>query len=790
MKNISFKLIFRSWRRNKIFTVISVFSLAVGIACTNLLAAFVIHEYNIEPDNPNRNKIVVAQQTITETGRSTTGYRYINGQSARYTERFISRVAELDKSTVINELYISSCKAGEHLFSNLKILESDRTFADLFPQQVLMGSLEEALSDPNKIVLTESASKRLFGRENPIGQTIRIQPLGSLGEIQRIRSFTVSAIIKKNEQSALMFEALVFGRPKSGALFFLLKDNVTIAELQAKTKNLLIYPDSYNRGNAEYSFLGLQQASLDKELPTSPIRKPNTNLLFIAFLSAILILAIACFNYINLSFSRVFKQLYSIHIQKLMGAGVRQLRTQLFADTFLTVGLGFLIAQLIQFDFLSILNRLLSARVPASFLYSNQVLPVTLAFILVLALIPAFYMSSRLPEMSISTYNNFYRGKAKQRIIASLAILQFLISLVLIIGTFTVRRQLSLVYEKIENYKPIYAFSLGDGVTSLRPLKERVAHFPGIEAIASSISTLYDAPGYSGEYTENGEKSHRFIMLDDGDEGIMDVMGHKIIQGLPWDEALKLYSTPVYLNQSYAQFLFPDGNIPIGDILMAYDPVHGSGRPYGNHVISGVVEDFFRGDMERPVDAAIIVYRRDVGFYLQVKIDPKQADEVIRRIYEEGNKLYPEKYLQHESVYDVVLNRNKKIIEMSDLLMMYSIISLLLTCFGLFGMALYAIEQRTKEIGIRKVNGSTTWQIMMMLNRQFIAWIAVAYVIAVPLSWWLLSRWMERFVYRAEFSIWTYILPLGIVVGITFLTVSWHSYRAASGNPVNALRDE
>lgn len=788
MRNVSFKLIFRSWRRNKTFTVISVLSLAVGIACTNLLAAFVIHEYNIDPGNPNKDRIVVAQQTIIEPGLFTTGFRYIYGQPANLSDLFISKVPELDESCIINELPVSTCKSGEHFYSDFKVFKADSTFVRLFPQHVLMGSMEEALSGPDKIVLTESFSRRLFGRENPIGQTIRIQPLGGAGDNLRILSFTVSAIVKKSDQAALTFDALTFGRPEEGAHFFLLKNNVTIAELQAKTENLLTLPDTRGRGNAGYSFLSLQEVALDKEL-YAPIRKPNTNLLFIALFSAILILAIACFNYINLSFSRVLKQLHSIHIQKLMGAGIRQLRMQLFADTFMTVGLGFLIAQLIQFDLLSILNGIMSARVPVSFLYSNQVLPVTLGFILILALIPAFYLSSRLPEMSVTAYNNFYRGKAKQRIITSLAVLQFAISLVLIIGTFSVRRQLSLVYEKTKDYKNIYAFSAGDGITSMRPLKERVAHFPGIEAIASSISTLYHGLGYSGEYVENGETIHRFIMLDDGDEGIMEVMGHKIILGLTWEEAIKLYSTPVFLNRSYAQFLFPDGNLPVGDMLGAYDGAH-RGRPYGNHIIAGVIEDFFRGNIEEPVSAAIIPYRRDGSFYLQVKTDPKKADEVIRRIYEEGSKLYPEKYLEHKSVYDVVLSRNKKIFEMSDLLMMYSIISLLLTCFGLFGMALYAIEQRTKEIGIRKVNGSTTWQIMTLLNRQFIGWIGIAYVIAAPVAWLLLNRWMQNFVYRAGFTIWTYILPLLIVIGITLLTVSWHSYRAASGNPVHALKDE
>jgi len=786
MKNISFKLIFRSWWHNKTFTVISILSLAVGIACTNLLAAFVIHEYNIEPDNPNKDKIVLMQRKVIGPG-----FRYVENLPDNLPELCISKVAELDKSSTINAVYNSTIKVGEQIYTDFSYLETDSAFVYLFPQHVLMGSLEEALGDPNKIVLTESFSRRLFGRENPIGQTIQMQSWSSgfPGDKRGILTFTVSAVVKKNNQAAFMFDALIFKKPNAGAHFFLLKDNVAIAELQSKTENMFKHTDSRGRAVKD-TFLSIQEVSLDKELYSQLIRKPNTTLLFVALFSAILILAIACFNYINLSFSRVFKQLYSIHIQKLMGAGIGQLRTQLFADTSITVGLGFLIAQLIQFDLLSVINRIMSAEVSASFLYTNQVLPVTLIFILVLAFIPALYISNRLPNMSVLVYNNFYRGKSKHRIIASLAVVQFVISLVLIIGSFTVRQQLSLIYEKTENYKHIYAFSLGDNQTSMRPLIERVAHFSGIQAIASSNFTLEYSLGYGKEYVENGETKSQYIVLDDGDDGIMDVMGHKIIQGLTWEEAIKLYSIPVFLNRTYAQQLFPDGNLPIGDMLVVYDNVH-KDYPPANHIIAGVVEDYFKNSLENPSYPAIIAYERDRAVFMQIKTDPKQTNEVIRRIYEEGQKLYPEQILEHKSMYDtVVYVYNKKIFEMYDLLMMYSIISLILICFGLFGMALYAIEQRTKEIGLRKVNGSSNWQIMILLNRQFVGWIVIAYVIAVPVAWWLMNQWMQSFVCRAYFSIWTYILPLFIVVVITLLTVSWNSYKAASGNPVNALRNE
>ena len=783
MGNISFKLIFRSWLRNKTFTVISILSLAVGIACTNLLAAFVIHEYNIEQENPNKDRMVVVKQTISGAGMTA-----FNTVSRDITSQLLERVPELDKACRVHPYFmVTYCQAGENFFKDIKVIESDSTFLSFFPQEIVRGSFADAQVGPERIVLTESFSKRLFGESDPIGQTVQILfGPSDFGDEKGLLTFTVSAVIKDNSQAAFGFDALFFGDPSSGLNFFLLKKNVSVPDLQAKTGRLVL---QRNDGQGfENELLTIQQACFDTVTLPSSLKKPNTTLLFIALFSAILILVIACFNYVNLSFSRVFKQLYSLHIQKLMGAGSGQLSMQLFADTFMTVGFGFLIAQLIQFDLLGIMNRIMSIQVPVNFLYSSQMLPVTFGFILLLACIPALYMSRRLPDMSVSMYNNFYRGKAKGRIIALLAIVQFVISFILIIGNISVRRQISLLYDKAENYKGIYTFSVGDNETSMLRLKESIGSFSGVQAAALS-NLIYEWP--LGEFSPDG--TYESYTSEDGDEEIMEVMGYKLLKGLPWKEAIERYPHPVYLNRTWAQSLFPDGELPVGSLIKEYEPRLKDRPPFGDdHVIAGIVEDYFKlyipNSLETPIDKGIIGYTRD-GTNLKIRIAPGNTS-VIKQIYREWDKLYPGKYLEHESLYDKVLGNNKKLFELSDLLMMYSVISILLTCFGLFGMTLYAIEQRTKEIGIRKVNGSTTWQIIKLLNRQFIIWIGIAFVIAVPVTWWLLNQWMQSFVYRASFSVWTYIMSLLIVVGITLLTVSWHSFKAASGNPVKALRDE
>jgi len=753
------------------------------------LAAFVIHEYNIEGKNPNIDRIVAVKRTFTDSGTENfTMHPPVISQ-------LLSHVPELESVCTVKYWFtVSHCKVEENFFTDFNVLDVDSAFYRFFPQKVLSGSLEDAMVGPDRIVLTEHFAKRLFGRNDPIGQTLQIyfRPFPR-EKREGLVTFTVSAVVKEDNQAANRFDALFIAQPTTATTYFMLKDNISIADLQAKTKDLVLISPSGQGAPLKYTFLSISEACFDQATGLSTLLKnPNRNLLWIALFSAILILIIACFNYVNLSFSRVFKQLYSLHIQKLMGANPLQLSVQLFADTFMTVGMGFLIAQLIQLDLLGIMSRIMSVQVTASFLYSSQVLPITFGFIFLLGCIPALYMSRRLPEMSISSYNNFYRGKAKHRIITTLAVLQFTISFVLIIGSFTLRQQLSLLYNKTERYRDVYTFTIGGQgrfTTLMGSLKERAILIPGVKAATVTIeSRPFEVQMENGSFIA-------YCTIDNGDEDMMEVMNHTLLQGLPWKEALARFPNPAYLNRTWAEILFPDGEIPIGHSIKEYDPKFGE-HQYSkevDHVIAGVVEDYYwthvTNSLETPIGKGIITYTKD-SYYLNVHIDRKHASSAIRQIYVEWDKLHPGEYLEHENLYDRVSNNNKKLFEFSELLLMYSIISLLLTCFGLFGMALYAIEQRTKEIGIRKVNGSTTLQIMLLLNRQFIGWIGIAYVIAIPIAWLLLSHWMQNFVYRADFSIWIYIFSLLIVLAITLLTVSWHSYKAASGNPVKALRDE
>ena len=234
---------------------------------------------------------------------------------------------------------------------------------------------------------------------------------------------------------------------------------------------------------------------------------------------------------------------------------------------------------------------------------------------------------------------------------------------------------------------------------------------------------------------------------------------------------------------------------------MAESPENIIGQPlikyfeadYASAVIAGVVEDFNYQSLENK-DVPLIIERikplQEEYYTMLVKLDPKDASKIISNIRTAWKKSFPDEYFTYTDIYSVFKQRNSKIFEMSRLLKMYSLISILLTCFGLFGITFYAVKQRTKEIGIRKINGAKTPHLLWLLMKPMFVWMAIGFAVAVPLAWWLLERWLQQFVYRVDISTGSFLLALLLVGVITFLTVGWHVWRTAKANPVKSLKSE
>lgn len=796
MKYISLKLVIRSWWRNKTFAIISILSLATGIACTNMLVAYAVYELGIENSNVNRNNIVlVTQDSPMVSGQQITFV--VNDIIPRLRDNY----PEIKDILGIENLSPSFITVGENRYAPINIASVDSSFTRFFCYEVLCGDLHEALSQPGKIALTEAMAKQFFGNNHPLGQDITLNMSGNngftSGDTPPTIILQVVAVVKDHAQSFLRFDALTAkNNSQDNYVTLLLTDsNFDGEQFAQKIKEDKVPTLGMDIGR--YYFHNLHD-SYFQEITKEEIKcfnHSNHALLMSGLASAFLILLIACFNYINLSFSRVLQQVKMIYTQRLMGASPGDIYGQLFLDTFLTVIAAFLLSLLFTLDLVPYFNRMVSGRLSVAFFFSGQVFPLIVCFILLLSVIPALYLSRKITRLSNADYRASFTGNRRRNIITMLSVAQFAISTGLLFATLTVHRQLELSKSSGECFRNLICIgSLDTKPLLIRQLADELKRYPDIGETA-----LSDTHFFYGFYRqlitkdEQGNELYHSLKQYSGDSSFFSVANIKILQGMNLRQALNLYDRPVYVNKKYVDVLVPKGENPVGKPIRSYNSYFGRPEKEDTEpaIIAGIVSDVNTSGMRQETDPNMFYISRNEQFsYLYLRYGSAGRQETLRRVRQAWDKIAPTAYFTYSDLYDVYLAKNRKIIEFSQLLLMYSLISILLTLSGLFGMAMYITEQRTKEIGIRKINGATTCGIMILLNKRFIVQIMAGSFISIPVTWLLLNDWLSGFIYRVDIFLPDTILATLSVLFITLITVSWHSYHVAITNPVHTLRYE
>ncbi|MDR0394100.1 MAG: ABC transporter permease [Tannerella sp.] len=777
-------MILRSWWRNKTFAFISIISMSVGLACTTLLLAFVICEYNVEAGNPNRNRIVyMSQDSPMQSGETVSWIREnvppMLKENYAEVEDFLRFKTESVRSVIVD---------GDQYHAPFMMTGVDASFPEFFPYRIIAGNLNEALTEPRKLAITEKTAKRIFGNENPVGKNIVVEVDGDdfEGNQATKESYTVVALLQEREQSFLHVEALtMYTEGDHGGVSMLLVNGA--ADMSGFSKK--IKRDgvpTLQEDIGRYYFSSLQE-SYFKEYVQEYIPfivRRQAALLYLGFGSAILILLIACINYINLNFSRFLQQARIIHVQRLMGASNMKIIAQLFLDTLLTVSIAFLISLLIAGEVLPLFNTYMSAGLKASFFFDRQVLPVLLCLVVLLSAVPACYMGRKIMSVPVSEYRHFFTGKKKQHLIAVLSVVQYAISVALIIAAITVNRQVGLIYKGGEIYKGLIEIGNEDA-SAIRSLTEELRKYPDLQMTRAKGSLLYSWLKQIILKDNDGNETYYRMLIYSGETSFLNTLQINLIQGLPPEQAVNHYAYPVYVNRKFADILVPAGENPIGKPLKLYD----KDFLEDNTTIAGVIDNMYTNSLENeayPITVHINGPKEENYSYLYIRSGEKQ----IGLIQKEWEKTNPNKYFAYQDVYQEFLSRNNKAVELSRILWMYSIISLFLTCFGLYGMSLYTIRQRTKEIALRKVNGATTGQIILLLIRRFFGWIAIAFITALPVSLILLNNWLSHYAYRTSISFTVCLLSLLLILAITLLTIIRHSYKAATEDPVKVLKTE
>lgn len=785
--NVTLKMILRSWWRNKVFFLVSVASLALGLACTNLLMTYFVHEHGLEGSNPDRDRIVFLRQDDPMNEGKRVAYA-----AADIPQRLKDSYAEVEDYLRLGKLDMLSCKVdGQKVDGSLILLSADTTLTRFFDYRTAQGSLEQVLHRPDQVALSAACARRLFGGGEAFGRHIEVQ-----SESRGRQTYQVAAVLEERGQSLLQFDMLTaqtsdyWGGPtllklSSGADAVRLADKINADQVPT----LMPGQTKYHLDPLEAVCFTTPDDASQQTLDY--ISQTPVQTLYISLLAAVLILVIACCNYTNMSLSRLLQQLRMIHVEKLMGGTLRSIRLQLFGDAFLTVVLAFILSMLLVNDCLAVFNGLLGSRLTMGFFFSSRMLPWLLLFVLVMSVVPAWYISRRLSRLSFSQYRTLYGGRRKQRFVAVLVTVQFAISIGLLLATLTARRQMRLTERQADRYAD--CIEIGDGFGApLAPLKAEIEkRVQGIESVTLSNGPVLNA--WIRQLTvrrPDGSEVHTNLLALEGDTSLLHTLRMEQLSGERPARLLEQMARPVLVNESFVRQLVPAGTDPVGRSLREFDAEADDSLA----VVVGVVRDFSVNSLEEAVTPLVVSLLSESGLQkaacLQIRLRPESRTEALQQIESVWDEMNPGQPFRYTDMHREFMERNEKVLSLSHLLTFYALIGLLLTGFGLFGIAWYATRQRIREISIRKVHGATRGQIIWLLNKPFCLYAAVAYVLAMPVAWWLMQRWLEQFAYRAPLSVGIFVWPLVVVWGVSALIVCLQGWMLSRVKAVEAMKNE
>ena len=778
----------RNLQRNLGYSFINIFGLAIGLTCSMLILLWVADEFKFDKFHTKRDQLfkVLMNQEFSE-GIGTQ-------QALPYPLRdALKQQASGIKYTVITNWGEGNMlTAGETKITKVGISASE-DFLKMFSFDIIKGDKNSPLSDPNSIVLTTSTAQALFGEEEPIGKLVRVDS---------DKELKVSAIIKDvPDQSSIKFtHILPFAFYESTQQWVRdSKDNWANNSFQMYIE---LFPES-NATEVESSIKNIVKNNL-KDSNTNPelLLQPITNLrlysnfkngkldgglieyvkLFTAI--AVFVLIIACINFMNLATARSEKRAREVGIRKSIGSRKRELVLQFLGESIFITFVAFLIAIFLVEVSLPFYNELVNKKLAIN--YSNPTLWIaSLAIIMVTGIVagsyPAFYLSSFKPASVLKgKMQSGKRGSLPRKVLVTL---QFGFSIFLIIGTVVLYQQILHVkareigYDK-ENLMMVWTNS--ELEKNYQPIKNQLLSSGVVQSVCKSNSPVTSI--FSNNFVEwpGMPEGTRVVFTTIATEyDYSKTMGVKLIEGRDFSPEFN-DSSKVVVNQSAVKTMGLTNTL--GEKLNMW------GREWE---IIGVIEDIIMDSPYEPVAPMVIVFEPNWTSTITIRLEKtKELTASIAQVEDVFKKLNPTYPFAYRFV-DVEFDKKFSSINLiSNLARVFASLALIITVLGLFGLAAFTAEQRTKEIGIRKVLGATVSSVVVLLSKDFTKLVIIGFLIASPLAWWLLNSYLEQYAYRISIN-WM-ILPLAglFALIVAILIVSTQAIRAAIANPVQSLRNE
>ncbi|GAB2586904.1 ABC transporter permease [Spirosoma areae] len=795
------KIAWRGMIKNRLFTFLNLLGLATGLAVALLLMVYVNDELQFDQYHSKADRIYRVGLTATFDGKS---MKWANSPNAvgPALKADIPGVEQAMRLLRHNYGQTAFIKSGDAKFAEKRFYWADKNLFDLFDIRLLRGNPASALAAPGKVVLSQETATRYFGPENPIGKVLLVDNSDTLEVTGVYETFPGTSTLDADLIGS--FSSVRWARKPTwdNASF----ETYLLLAPQAQTgriENQMARVVDKNIPKAGQWFSLWLQPLTDIHLHSAGMTNSNTTRIGdfqqvqILFVLAIVVLLIAGINYMNLATARAQMRFREVGVIKTVGATMRQLVNRFYIETGLMVGIALLLSIGLVALGLPFINQLTEKQLVFAAILTPQVaagfLTIGLLITLIAGSYPAFYLSSFSPKNLLNTAFRTDSGAGLFR--RSLVVIQFTASVVLIVSTFIFYQQLQFIQSRKLGYEPTQVVAVTtSGARKSTQIDGLMNDYRALSSV-EQVSQVQAFPGSGGSGRTLSKPDSRnaanptagmVISTNRVDKQVIQTLGLTLLAGtsLPAVKDPKDTTVQVVLNKTAVDYL---GYTPEKAIGKKAHNLFGWDRA----VIVGVVKDFHFQSLHTPIGA--------YGFhnnnsewqpYLLVKIRTANLPETMRQLEATFRKDLPDSAFEYTFLDEHLNTLYRSEQRTAQVVLVFAALAILIACLGLFGLATFTAEQRTKEIGVRKVLGASVSSLVALLSKDFLKLVLIAIVLASPLAWWAMSKWLQDFAYKIDIEWWMFAGAGGLAIGIALLTVSFQSVKAALMNPVKSLRSE
>lgn len=782
-----FKVTWRNLMKNKTFSFIKIFSLAVGLVTAIFIFLWAVDEISFDKFHKNARNIYRVMTNNTYPDGKIETYPATSGL---LKDAIRNEIPEVDKTALLSMETGALIRSNENSFNEQGIY-ADSSLFSLFSFTLLEGNLNNPLPGNTSIVISEKLAKKLFGSSSPMGKSV---------DVNETQIFTVTGVFADiPQQSTLQFD-------------FVLPFNLFVKEnpwtqnwRSGGTQTMVTLKAGTSLQNANAKIAGLIKKNCS-DCTTSAFLFPYTKQrLYSKFengnavggrieqlrlfgIVAIVILIMACINFMNLATAQSAERSKEIGVRKVMGAKRSALIKHFIFESLILSFVGMLMALVAVQILLPIFNQITQKSLRLDF--ADPVFIVGIVSIMMICALlaggyPAFFLSSFKPVVVL-------KGKTAGAISGNtfrraLVVVQFTISVILITASIIIYKQISFISNKNLGFKKenVIVIDKNDNLgKNYAAFKNELLQIPSVKNIGFGGSNIFTVPITTTEPVWQGKPANSAVAFKvfRCDEGFIPAVGIELLAGRNFSGVNNHDSANYIINKKAMEVMgLTTGNVIGADLEMW----NGRGK------IIGLTNDFNNDNLRYGIEPLIFLYSENIGFNYYISIDgssPVNATLAsIRKTFKKFSPAYPFEYSFLDDVFDREY-RTEKII--GRLSIIFTAIAILICCLGLFGLAACSAVKRTKEIGVRKVLGASVTDIVSMLSKDFLKLVIISFVIAAPAAWYFMNKWLEDFAFRVNISWWIFAAAGIIALLIAFITVSFRAIKAAVANPVKSLRTE